>query len=510
MQETINPNIYNIFEKAKQCSNNKNFDLALKYFDGCIKYKSLKNDVLFEEIKIFYELKDYAKAIKHIKIFLKLKTDKQLRNTIKIFLAKSYKALGEIDKAVIVLDSIDVKYIKEHFVEFSRERIDVSFFKFSDFFRVQEFSGDLKKLQKEFESLKKLHPQNKKQLFYLSRVSNFLHNYGFTKKLINTYVKNFNYKDIFYDNAILNEFEIANRDVVLKSKPRNMWIATSSKCNIKCKMCAANDANWSLSNKNIEDIYSYMPYLEQIVWWGGEPTISKTFYEMLNYSLKYKHIKHTIITNGQYMPQKLINIISDNNIEVIFSIDSVNKKKYEEIRKGASFDRLTENLSKLSKTTDANLIKFNVVAMKNTISEIDKIFNFAKKYKIKAISFIPLCGDRMIDDKLTDMDIIAINKISKKFKKLKIFHSINMLKKDTGKYKPKGFCHIPWSDITISYMGFLCNDNNCSFFGEKIYKLTESNMGEYWNSDIIKNMRKYILKNHYCSRYCPKVSRNIL
>jgi sulfatase maturation enzyme AslB (radical SAM superfamily) len=315
---------------------------------------------------------------------------------------------------------------------------------------------------------------------------------------------------MFYDNAILNEFEIANKDIVLKSKPRSMWIATSSKCNINCQMCRANDINWSLSNKNIKDIYFYLPYLERIVWWGGEPTISKTFYNMLSYSLKYKNIKHTIITNGQYMPKKLIDIISDNNIEVVFSIDSVDKKRYENIRKGASFDKLTENLSKLSKTIDNNFIKINVVAMKDTVKEFNKIINFIKKYNIKAVSFIPLCGDKMVSDKLSGADINIINKISDNNKNLKIFHSVNMLKNDIGKYKAKGFCHIPWGDITFSYMGFLCNDNNCSFFGAKHYKLTKDNMSSYWNSSISVDMRKRILKNHYCSKYCPKVSRNIL
>ena len=169
-----------------------------------------------------------------------------------------------------------------------------------------------------------------------------------------------------------------------------------------------------------------------------------------------------------------------------------------------------ENLSKLSKSVDYNLIKINIVVMRDTINEFDKILEFARKCNIKQITLIPLSGDKMAGDKLSDNDIKLVNEFSKNTKEIKIFNAVNMPKKDNKKYIVKGFCHIPWGDITISYMGFLCNDNNCTFFGANNYKLTESNMGEYWNSDISKNMRKYILKNHYCSRYCPKVSRNIL
>lgn len=503
-------NIYNVFEQAKQYSNNGKFDLALKLFLKCDRYKSLKKDVFFEKIKIFYELRKYDKVIKYSKKFLKQNISKKLKNIIKITLAKSYKAIGNIDKAISVLDTISNKYSKEQYNDFSGERIDCSYSKFNDFFRVHEFSGNIKEMQEEFKIIKNLLPQDKKQLFYISRVSNFFHNYSFTKKIINKNKYKFNYIDIFYDNAILNEFEIANKNFVLESKPRNMWIATSSKCNIKCEMCVSNDINWSLSDKDIQDIYSYMPYLEHIVWWGGEPTISKTFYEMLNYSLKYKNIQHTIITNGQYMPQEFIDIVSQNNIEVVFSIDSVNKKRYEIVRKGASFDKLIENLSKLSRVLNNNLIKINVVAMKDTIKELHDIYKFADKYNIKEISFIPLCGDKMLQNKLSITDIKTINKNSKNSYNVKVFNSSDMLKKDKKEYKIKGFCHIPWGDITFSYMGFLCNDNNCSFFGEESYKLTKDNMAQYWNSDVSINMRKKILKTHYCSKYCPKVSRNIL
>ena len=503
MDKTLN--IYDLFEQAKQYSNDGNFDLALKFLLKCDKCKRLKNDALFERIKIFYELKNYDKVIKYSKKFLKLKVNKRLKNIIKIILAKSYKVIGNTDKAILILDTIKSK---EQYSDFSGERIDCSYSKFNDFFRVHEFSGNVKEMQQEFKIIKKLEPQNKKQLFYISRVSNFFHNYSFTKELINK--NKFNYIDLFYDNAILNEFEIASKKVVLESKPRSMWIATSSKCNIKCEMCMSNDINWSLSKKDIQDIYSYMPYLEQIVWWGGEPTISNTFYEMLSCSLKYNNIKHTIITNGQYMPQKFIDIVSQNNMEVVFSIDSVNKKRYESVRKGASFDKLIENLSKLSRVLNNNLIKINVVAMKDTIKELHDIYKFADKYNIKTISFIPLCGDKMLENKLSKIDIKTINKNSKNNYNVKVFNSSDMLKKDKKEYKTKGFCHIPWGDITFSYMGFLCNDNNCSFLGEDSYKLTKDNMAQYWNSDICINMRKKILKTHYCSKYCPKVSRNIL
>ena len=498
---------YEIFELAKEYSNKKNYEIALKYFNVCKKNKDFYENELFETIKIYFELEQYKKVVLYSDKCIKIFKNKNLKNNIKIILAKVYKIGKKEEKALKMLDSIkDNSIRKEEF--FVWERLDCSFSKFNDFFRVSDFSGNIKELNMEFKKIKNLPPQNKVQLFYISRISNFLHNYAFTIELINRYKEKFDYIDKFYDNAILNEFEIATKKIVLKSKPRSMWIATSSKCNVHCKMCYAHKIDWKLSVENIKDIYEYIPYLESIVWWGGEPTISDLFYEMLNYSLQFKNIKQSIITNGQYMPQKFLDIVSKNNIEIIISIDSGDRKTYEDIRKGASFSKLKENLSKLSKLVNTDLIKINIVVMKNNLYELNKIIRFAKKFNIKKFSLRPICGDSSVAGKINLKDILYLNKKIKKLKNIDIFNSSSMIRED-GKNKKnniKGYCRVPWTDITFSYHGSLICDNLCEFFGNPVFMLEKYNMGQYWNSSIIQNLRKKVLKNGCCNINCPKAN----
>ncbi|MBO7431291.1 MAG: radical SAM protein [Elusimicrobia bacterium] len=495
---------YELFESAKQKFKEKDYELSLKYFNLCKKDKNFYDSALFEIIKIYFELKQYKKVLSCSKICLKKSKDKNIKDNIKIFLAKTYKFLNKINCAIKVLDSIETSNIKKT-NEFYNERLDCSYSKFNDFFKVSEFSGNIKVLKKEFIKIKNLVPQNKSQLFFISRISNYFNNYNFTKKLIEKYQQNFNNTDKFYDNAILNEYEIAGKKSMLNSKPRSIWVAASSKCNISCQMCKANETNWSLTEKDVKDIYSYMPYLEHITWWGGEPTISNLFYEMLEYSLQYKNIQHTVITNGQYFPKKFLDIVSKNNIEVIVSIDSADKVMYETIRQGASFDKLRENLSALSNVLNTDLIKINIVVMKQNLKDINNIINFAKEFNITKFTFIPMGSKDLVDDMIKNYDRIMLNGSINKSSGLKIFDSTGIInKKSNGKKNCKGFCHIPWTDITFSYSGSLICDNLCFHFGNEYYLLNGQNMNKYWNSEILKNLRIKILKNKSCSLTCPK------
>jgi MoaA/NifB/PqqE/SkfB family radical SAM enzyme len=208
------------------------------------------------------------------------------------------------------------------------------------------------------------------------------------------------------------------------------------------------------------------------------------------------------------MPRKFLDIVSQNNIEVVVSIDSADKKIYEDIRRGASFERLKENLSKLSKTLNNNFIKINIVIMKRNIDDINNIINFAKEFNINKFSFIPLGSKELTKELIENEDIRLLNgNTNKKNNNAEIFNSTYIInKKENTKKIYKGFCHIPWTDITFSYMGSLICDNLCSHFGNNHYLLNGSNMIKYWNSECLQNLRKKILKIKCCSLTCPKVN----
>lgn len=497
---------YELLEFAKKYSNERKFGVALDYLKKCAKFKEFSKEILFEKAKIFYELNELDKSCRYFLKYIKNSSDVVLKANAVLIVSKIYKIKGCYDKALFFLDGMDKTPVLP---QWEKERLDVSYYKFNDFFKVHEFSGDAGLLIKEFEVIKSIRPKTQRELFYVSRISNYLHNYEFTKKLINEQISLANSSDAFYNNAILNEFEIASKTFLLKSKPRGLWIAPGSKCNISCIMCFSKDINWELSDKNIKDIYSYMPYLENIVWWGGEPTISEKFYEMITYALKYKNIKHTVITNGQYLPQKFIDLVIDNSIEVAFSIDSVDKNKYEKIRYGASFEKLMENIAKLKPLADKKLLKINSVIADYNAKEIKYILKFARKRNFRTVSFIPMISKDIKNNMLKRTD--DLNKIDKMIGKdagVEVNSSIKILSGENCGIKcaTKGFCHTPWSYATIRYDGKIVPDNLCTCYRKESFNLTDSNFLKYWNSTYMTDLRKNIISRGACSVLCPQAN----
>ncbi|MDD5021196.1 MAG: radical SAM protein [Endomicrobiaceae bacterium] len=481
------------------------YDYAKKLFE---QYGVLaEKDVLYKNA-ILFELKKWAESEISCLEYIKNPEDEYTKADMQINLTKIYKLTNRIDDTIELFDSINKNFVKD-IDAFNKERLDSSYCKYNDYFMVHQFPRDKKELYKEFQIIKNIPPGEPKLLFFLARVSNFLHDYDYTKKLIEQY-NVFAENDVFYKNAILNEYEIASGSVVLKSFPRGLWLLLSSKCNISCIMCHSNEMNFEMSENNMQKISTYFKYLEHIVWWGGEPTISPKFYKLLENALAYKNIKHTIITNGQYMPDNLADLIVKNNIEVVLSIDSVEKDKYEKIRKGASFEKLLKTIEILSPLKEKSLLKINYVVMNMNKDELDKVFDFARKHQILKINFLPACVNnaevnnfKISDDDAKNMDI-EFSRVSE----MEIFNSCDIIKNDDMKIDCKNnvFCHAPWTYMTFSYKGTIFPDNLCNFFNGKEFILDETNLLDYWNSQYVQELRRFVLAKHACNYRCPQAN----
>lgn len=82
----------------------------------------------------------------------------------------------------------------------------------------------------------------------------------------NEYIKDYKLK-----NILINELEILNKEVILKSKPRVAVISMTSRCNIKCKMCKIPSEHWDFPNHKKQEIFNLFPSLQKVIWHGGEP-----------------------------------------------------------------------------------------------------------------------------------------------------------------------------------------------------------------------------------------------
>lgn len=262
-------------------------------------------------------------------------------------------------------------------------------------------------------------------------------------KILKELIKNI--KIVKYQNIILNELEIIQKKTKLLSKPRQMQVLLTTNCNIKCVMCDVRKTNYILSDGYLKVIKEYMPYLEKIMWTGGEVLMYKNFYDLLELAAKYD-IQQSFITNGLLLNEKFLNLVSKYDISFAISVDAVEKKLYEKIRQGSDFDKLLDNLKKIS--TYSNTIKkldykMAVVLMSNNYKYINEFVKFAIKYGFNAIMFQQYIsyGDDTL--KLTQEQESFVIKIIRCLKELscrkeiplEIITKYNLFQEDVQDYK---------------------------------------------------------------------------
>ncbi|MDD3729408.1 MAG: radical SAM protein [Endomicrobiaceae bacterium] len=331
-----------------------------------------------------------------------------------------------------------------------------------------------------------------------------------------------------FDNILLNEYEIAERKTVLKSKIRRLYCAVTSFCNIKCIMCDIEKHKWELPERAIEEIIELMPYLENVMWQGGEVFFYKHFEKLMD-SANLNKVNQEIVTNGLLLNEKNIHKLVEYNVDLGISIDGLTKDVYEYIRVGANFDKLIDNIKLLKKIKLNNRLRkshlrLNVLVMKSNIEQIEFFPEFAAEY-----GFTRLCVNPFGPDFVSQENIFHYNK-SDKFKykimniKEKLFEKCKYMnielvdslpsyrimneipsdKKEESvkKEDTKGevenvtktllLCHAPWRKIFIDSDGTIMPECLCKR-EYSIGNISKNKIDEIWNNDNMQAYRQKII-----------------
>src|SRR3989344_627168 len=136
--------------------------------------------------------------------------------------------------------------------------------------------------------------------------------------------------------------------------PNNIMIEVTNLCNLKCQMCY---------NQRMKRKKGFMPFslfkkiVDQAVdlsienmglYTTGESFLHPEIFKFIKYA-KQTGIKYVYITtNGQALDDEKIKKIFASGLDSIkFSIDAGNKKQYESLKIGASWDKLVTTVKSL-------------------------------------------------------------------------------------------------------------------------------------------------------------------
>jgi len=141
-----------------------------------------------------------------------------------------------------------------------------------------------------------------------------------------------------------------------------------------------------------ENTYRLMPYLEELIIFGGEPFACRTTREIIfgEKIKKFPHIHFSTITNGSLLDDRIIEKLKRLKLgSFSFSLDSCNEKTYEQIRINARYAITFSNIENFVRKRDNGEIRIrdieaNFTIQNNNYHEIKDFVRFAHSLNIRA------------------------------------------------------------------------------------------------------------------------------
>lgn len=326
-------------------------------------------------------------------------------------------------------------------------------------------------------------------------------------------------------NFKLNMYEKDKHKIKLMSKPVLLSVNVTNKCNLDCIMCPHDRKSGTdtISKDSLRKMKCYYPYLKHINWQGGEIFLVSYIREIFEELIDFRNIGNEITTNGLCIDKDWVDLMSHMNLTLTFSIDSVDRKIYEHIRRPAELNNLMKKIDLVNNSEMQKQKKsIVVVVMQSNHRCLLDFVEFAKKFKFYKVSFYPVMHIdhskedifNNIDNKVKNYLIRSMEEIRKKGEEygIEIENNILLSEEHNNKYNNKmkftGIkhnlnCSLPWHSMWIdaSRHGMIFPDCMCE---NPIGNIYTDSLEEVWNGKLMKQYRSKIKNNNkdLCSKTC--------
>jgi MoaA/NifB/PqqE/SkfB family radical SAM enzyme len=296
-------------------------------------------------------------------------------------------------------------------------------------------------------------------------------------------------------------------------------------------MCEERLIPWDLPDDIIREIIGLFPYLEKIIWQGGEILLLDYFKDLLDEANKFPNLHQSIITNGLVITEELAKKLVRENIELTFSIDAVTKELYESIRKRAKFEELIRNIKLVNRLRHQRNFKnmsfrMHAVIMNSNYRELEGFVDFAKEYQFDALHLMPIWGNLNGPENIfyrNDTEALGyikekIGKVEKKARdyKIDLLNSLPFssnrkdvraqMKSDTEAGGDRGapeeglLCHMPWKRLVINPAGNVSPACHCKVM---VGNVLRENLSDIWNNEKMQEYRRRIAAKDYTALCNP-------
>jgi tetratricopeptide (TPR) repeat protein len=335
-------------------------------------------------------------------------------------------------------------------------------------------------------------------------------------------------------NKSINDAEIYEMPDCF-SRPRSLCFFLTYHCNLRCIMCErVRRKPATLPLEVFGKMKEWISHAQQIEWEGGEVFLVDYFRDLLLWMGEaYPYVTQHVTTNGLLINDEWATILAQLNTRMHFSIDSVVKDTYENIRQGGNFEHLIGNLelmhnAYLKRYVDGQYtFALNYLVMKSNADELALIPDFCKRYGIRILRFSYLGASFVPEEDIfaegNDGEIgrlrIRISEVEARCRELGVeFKCLLPLKRsnsdgwqtpsfrapdcDTFAKKHAYRCDSPWNRLVFHADGNVTPACECRI---PIGNILSDSLENIWNGDVIKLYRKCIadgVPEKICSKHC--------
>lgn len=293
------------------------------------------------------------------------------------------------------------------------------------------------------------------------------------------------------------------------------WPITD-KCNLNCLHCRGM-ASPELDGETVLKVAEQVPLLKPgwVIIEGGEPLLRQELFEVIE-TIHKGGIKIYLISNGMFLNGNIARRLGEFDVNLMISIDGADEKSYEQIRKGASFEKLKQSVAIANEYEI--LDSCPVTIGKHNYEQLGKIFEFAKGIGYKKITFLGLkpCKDYehyVLNGAQYESIFLSVVKYQKEYG-LDVYFDEPFFKpflKEHGiDYSAQGQDGILVPDTSSCIFGnYMFIETNghvrpCTFASMAVGNVNEKNLSEIWddmqNSELLKKIRDFSTREGKCRK----------